>query len=149
MGRAPFQILAIPYRITNCELQVCMLHRSDCDQYQFVAGGGEEGETPLDAAKREIFEETGIRTEELLQLDTRCSIPVNIIDKARRDHWDPTLFVMPEYSFAFRCDGNILLSHEHRSLIWLDYEEAKRKLSWDSNRTAMFELACRLNMIAI
>ena len=36
--RAPFQILAIPYRVTP-ELQFCVFHRADIDQYQFVAGG--------------------------------------------------------------------------------------------------------------
>ncbi len=35
--RAPFQILAIPYRVTP-ELQFCVFHRADIDQYQFVAG---------------------------------------------------------------------------------------------------------------
>ena len=55
--RAPFQILAIPYRVTP-ELQFCVFHRADIDQYQFVAGGGENDEKPVDAAIREICEET-------------------------------------------------------------------------------------------
>jgi len=54
--RAPFQILAIPYRVTP-ELQFCVFHRADIDQYQFVAGGGENDEKPVDAAIREICEE--------------------------------------------------------------------------------------------
>lgn len=44
--RAPFQILAIPYRVTP-ELQFCVFHRADIDQYQFVAGGGENDEKLL------------------------------------------------------------------------------------------------------
>ena len=60
--RAPFQILAIPYRVTP-ELQFCVFHRADIDQYQFVAGGGENDEKPVDAAIREICEETSINTD--------------------------------------------------------------------------------------
>ena len=44
--RAPFQILAIPYRVTP-ELQFCVFHRADIDQCQFVAGGGENDENLL------------------------------------------------------------------------------------------------------
>ena len=45
--RAPFQILAIPYRVTP-ELQFCVFHCADIDQYQFVAGGGENDDKPVD-----------------------------------------------------------------------------------------------------
>ncbi len=39
--RAPYQVLAIPYR-KKPVVQYCVLHRSDMDQYQFVADGGED-----------------------------------------------------------------------------------------------------------
>ena len=58
--RAPFQILAIPYRMDDGILKYCAFHRSDCDEWQFIAGGGEDAETPLEAAQREAFEECGI-----------------------------------------------------------------------------------------
>jgi dATP pyrophosphohydrolase len=58
--RAPFQILAIPYRLKP-NLQYCVLHRSDIDQYQFVASGGEDDEKPIEAATREISEETSVK----------------------------------------------------------------------------------------
>ena len=57
--RAPFQILAIPYRFEDGDLRVCVLRRADSDQWQFVAGGGEDRETPAEAARREIWEECG------------------------------------------------------------------------------------------
>ena len=53
--RAPFQILAIPYRIVDGTPMYCVFHRADHDQWQFIAGGGEDNETPLAAAKRETF----------------------------------------------------------------------------------------------
>ena len=46
--RAPFQILALPYRMVDGAPYYCVFHRADHDQWQFVAGGGEDAETPLD-----------------------------------------------------------------------------------------------------
>lgn len=40
--RAPFQILAIPYKIVNGSPLYCVFHRADFDQWQFIAGGGED-----------------------------------------------------------------------------------------------------------
>lgn len=57
--RAPFQILAIPYQIIDGSPRYCVFHRADHDQWQFIAGGGEDNETPLEAAKRETVEEGG------------------------------------------------------------------------------------------
>lgn len=58
--RAPFQILAIPYKIINSSPLYCVFHRADFDQWQFIAGGGEDDESPVQAAKREISEEGGV-----------------------------------------------------------------------------------------
>lgn len=52
--RAPFQILAIPYKIIDGLPLYCVFHRADFDQWQFIAGGGEDDEMPLQAAIREI-----------------------------------------------------------------------------------------------
>ena len=69
--RAPFQILAIPYRLKP-NLQYCVLHRSDIDQYQFVAGGCEDDEKPIAAAAREIYEETSIKAAHIMPLRFSC-----------------------------------------------------------------------------
>ena len=42
------------------------------------------------------------------------------------------------------CRKDIELSHEHTECVWLTYEETNNKLKWDSNRTALYELNCRL-----
>ena len=41
--RAPFQILAIPYRKGREGYVYCVFRRADNGQFQFVAGGGEDG----------------------------------------------------------------------------------------------------------
>lgn len=142
--RAPFQILAVPYRITDGIPIFCVFHRSDFDQWQFIAGGGEDDETPLEAAKREIFEESGIKAKNIIELKSMCYIPTDIFPKKYLYNWAKDTFVVPEYSFGFECKEDITISHEHTEFVWLNYEEARKKLKWDSNRTALYELNCRL-----
>lgn len=142
--RAPFQILAIPYRITDKTVQYGVLHRADHDQWQFVAGGGEEGETSLAAAIREIYEECGIRVASLIELCSVACVPNTCFAKHHREHWQKDAYVIPEYSFAFECPDELALSHEHTEARWLTYEQARSLLQWDSNKTALYELDCRL-----
>ena len=141
--RAPFQILAILYRRKN-GYQFCVFHRSDIDQYQFVAGGGEDAETPLQAAIREIKEETGVTAQSVLPLTSMACVPANVIAEKHRQLWPRDTYVLPEYAFGFACDGDICLSQEHTGYEWLPYGEAMERLTWDSNRTALYELNCRL-----
>ena len=142
--RAPYQVLAIPYRKKQ-EYQFCVFHRADIDQYQFVAGGGEDAETPADAARREIKEETGITAPSVIQLTSMAFIPACVISEKHRQFWDKDTYVIPEYAFAFECEDDICLSDEHIGYEWLAYDEARSKLTWDSNRTALYELNCCLN----
>ena len=145
--RAPFQILAIPFRRSGEDVCYCVFHRSDFDQWQFIAGGGEDAETPEEAARREIFEESGVIVKELLRLRSMCYIPTEIFPKRQAYHWPPDTYVIPEYAFGFECSEDVCLSHEHLECVWLPYGEAKEKLKWDSNRTALYELNCRLKNV--
>ena len=81
--RAPFRILKIPYRVKP-KLQFCALHRADIDQYRFVVGGGEDEEQPLDAAVREISEETSIYIDRVMQLTSIAYVPANVIAERHR-----------------------------------------------------------------
>lgn len=141
--RAPFQILAIPYR-RNPNLQFCVFHRADLNQWQFVAGGGEDDETPIASAIREISEETGIKVTSVTKLISMTYIPANVISEDYRKHWSKDTFVLPEYHFAFECTFDIKLSNEHLDCEWLSYLDAMSRLTWDSNKTALYELNCRL-----
>ena len=141
--RAPYQVLAIPYRIKPV-IQYCVLHRSDIDQYQFVAGGGEDDEKPIEAAAREIYEETSVKAVNIMPLTSRAYIPANVISKKHREFWPVDTIVIPEYAFGFECSPEIILSDEHTGLEWMSYEEALSRLTWDSNKTALYELNCRL-----
>lgn len=142
--RAPFQILVFPYlKSSNNEIKYCVFKRKDLDVWQGIAGGGEANETPLNAAKRESFEEAGILTNsKYIQLTSMASISAEAISGFI---WGKEVLVIPEYSFGVEVKNNkIQLKNEHTSYEWLDYTKATRKLKWDSNRTALWELNHRL-----
>lgn len=144
MPRAPFQILVLPYRKTRDALEFAVLRRSDYFCWQGVAGGGEDDETPLEAAKREAFEEAGISSVgDFLPLQASCTKLVTLFQD--NGTWDPALYVIPEHSFGADCTGQTLtLSSEHVMMEWLPYKEAHARFTYDSNRTALWELNQRL-----
>ena len=82
--------------------------------------------------------------DDIIQLQSVCSIPVENFPNRHLYRWPEDAYVLPEYSFGFDCEGEIRLSREHTEYLWLPYEEARAKLKWDSNRTALYELCQRL-----
>lgn len=142
--RAPFQVLVIPFRRTAAGLEFAVLKRRDDEHWQFVAGGGEEGETPLQAAERETKEEVGI-TAAVMRLDSLATVPKHCF--AAADSWGPDVYVIPEYCFAVEVgDSVLILSREHTESQWVSHEHACRLLKWDSNRNALWELNERLKV---
>ena len=142
--REPYQILSIPYRIIDGTPLFCIFRRRDSDYWQFIAGGGENGEIPIEAAKRETTEEIGVEPKNIKQLTCVAYVPAEVIAESRRQHWDKNTFVIPEYSFAFECDSEPTLSNEHTKYKWVTYDEGRKLLKWDSNKVAMYEIKCIL-----
>ena len=105
-------------------------------------GGGEDAETSLEAAKRELFEETALVGVNWLQLDSMCTLPKTIFN----DHmyWPKHLHVVPEYAFSVEVQGDPLLSSEHSEYRWCDAIQAQKLLKYDFNRIALWELCERL-----
>jgi len=144
--RAPFQVLVILYRRTRDGLRFGVLRRADAGWWQFVSGGGEDNESPLQAAVRETREEVGILADgSLLALDSKATIPKACFPAAAS--WGPDVYVVPEHCFAVEVgDRELLLSGEHTEARWLSYEQAASLLKWDSNRNALWELNERLRL---
>jgi dihydroneopterin triphosphate diphosphatase len=142
--RAPFQILVIPYRRTASGTEFGILKRSDADYWQFVAGGGENEETPVQAAERETKEEIGVEaTGHLLRLDSIATIPKNNFSDS--ELWGPDIYVILEHAFAIEVGNRLItLSREHTEYRWVSYIDAYNLLKWDSNRNALWELNDRL-----
>ena len=143
MARAPFNVLVLPYRARAAASEYAVFYRADPEMWQFIAGGGEGNEDPAVAARREALEEGGIESRShWMALDSRASIPRTAFPGAP---WPETVFVIPEFCFAVDIgDAEIRLSKEHEQFAWLGYEAARERLTWDSNRVALYELHERL-----
>ena len=144
MSRAPNQILVFPLRQhTKVIFEYAIFKRADAACWQGIAGGGEGDETPLQAARREAWEEGGIPLDaEFMALDSMTTIPAVW---AAGMLWGEEVLVVPEYSFGVRLQGReIALSREHSEYAWVDYKTALQRLKWDSNRSALWELNYRL-----
>jgi dihydroneopterin triphosphate diphosphatase len=144
MGRAPFNALIVPFRMLDGRLEYAVTRRSDNGDWQFLSGGGEGTETPLSAAQREAYEEGGIPQDTyLIELDSTASVPATCFSCWKE--WGDDVYVVTEFSFGVDLTGrSLVLSDEHTDVQWLEYDEASKLLTFDSNRIAMWELSERL-----
>jgi dATP pyrophosphohydrolase len=142
--RAPFQVLVIPFRIKGERVEYAIFKRADNGAWQGIAGGGEDAETPVETARREALEEAGLPPEcSLWELDTTSSIPV--VAFAENATWGDAVYVITEHCFGIDARGcDLRLSSEHREVVWIDYDEAARRLTFDGNKTALWELHQRV-----
>ena len=117
--------------------------------WQGVAGGVEVGEDELEAARRELLEETGLSpTQGWISLDSMATLPTRVFSDW--NSWGRNVYVVTERAFGVDSGGSqdIRLSREHSAFRWLPFGEASALLRWDSNRTALWELNERLTASA-
>ncbi len=146
MPRAPFQVLVLPWRrAADGGVEFMVARRADLGIWPAIAGGGEDDETPLAAAKRESYEEAGIPADcTFLPLDATTSIPAHIFPSGQ--HWGDEVYVIPEHAFGVDVSGyDLVMSREHTEIRWLSLEDASVLLRFDSNRIAMWELRQRIH----
>lgn len=143
--RIPENVLVFPFRKNEIgEYEYAVFKRSDDPFWQGISGGLEEGEKPEVTASREAFEEAGIpRDRNVYRLDSHGKIPAHIFS-AHKD-WGDRVYLVDEHHFVVEAnDVEIKLSIEHDEYKWLNYEQAKDMLKFDSNKTALYELHHRL-----
>lgn len=139
--RATFQILVIPYILTNSEPEYAIFQTKQ-GYWQFIAGGGEDNETHLQAAKREASEEAAITSDKFIALDTNCSVP-KIHFRSHANNSD--IYVIQEYAFGVLVENKELtISREHVNYKWCNFETATDAVKYDSNKTALWELNERI-----
>ncbi len=141
MSRKAINVLIFPYFINDeYRIEYAIFKRTDMNCWQGIAGGVEEGESILEAAKRESLEEAKINGD-FIELDSKASIP----RKWFEGDWDDNLYVITEYSFGLQVSKKkLLLSSEHKEYNWFSYDEAMKLLKFDSNKNALWELNERL-----
>ena len=146
MGRAPFQVLVLPWRRrADGRVEFALFRRADNGIWQGIAGGGEDDELPMAAAKREAFEEAGIPADRpFIALDATASIPAHGFAGSRQ--WGVSVYVIPEHAFGVDASGEELrIAREHSDLRWLAYGDACALVRYDSNRVALWELNQRIH----
>lgn len=138
--RIPKQVLIIPYRILSGNIEYCVFKRNDLKTWQWVAGGAEDFDKDiLDAAKRELWEETHISDVNIESLELTTKIPV--VNIVKDFLWGKNVFYAEEFAFSVDINNkDICLSKEHEEYKWVNYEEARSLLRYDSNKSALWEL---------
>ena len=124
--RAPFQVLVFPYKPKGEQIFFLICLRSDLGFWQPISGGG-DAEASLEAAKRELYEETAPLGVNWLQLDSMCKLPKTIFNDQL--YWPKHLYVVPKYAFSLEVQGDTLLSPEHSEYRWCDVIEAQKLLN--------------------
>ena len=132
------------FRLVADEPQILMLRRAPGrvlpGLWQGVSGKIEDGERIVDAALREVREETGIQgaaIEGLYSLDFVASFL-----------WDPSDAVMTSVYFALRAGADVepVLSHEHDDHRWLSIADAMSASVWPAYREGIERVrACVLD----
>lgn len=140
--RKPKNVLVFLYRYNN-GIEYCIFYRNKEKFYQGLSGGVEDNEELADTVKREVYEETGIKVNNIMKLDTISSIPG--INVSKIFNYKNNIYIVYEYAFGIKIDNEkIKISNEHQEYKWVNYEEAINLLKYDSNKTALFELNERL-----
>ena len=141
--RTEYQVLVIPFiRDEHNGIKYVVFKRTDNGNWQFIAGGGEDSEKPLEAAKRETREEAGINASDFYFLKTTSMIPITEF----KDHKSKKgLYVIPEYCFAVEMKNAVInISTEHTEYKLATYTEAASLLRYEGNKTALWELNERI-----
>ena len=143
--RAAYNVLVLPFLYDGGNILYCIFKREDLNIWQSIAGGGEEGETPMVAAKRESFEEAGIpKLNNYKELESMCYVSADNFSEKARKCWG-NKYVIPIYSYAVQVySKDIQISSEHIDYHWCDYEQAKHMLHFDLDKTALYELNERI-----
>ncbi len=133
--KRPESVLVV---VHTADGEVLLLRRADREDFwQSVTGSLEPGETPIEAARRELAEETGVDGSGIVDCHRRRRFP---IAPEWRHRYAPEVTHNLEHEFRLgvgvRCRPR-LDAAEHDDYAWLDIPEAaERATSW-TNRAAI------------
>ncbi|HHY69770.1 MAG TPA: NUDIX pyrophosphatase [Firmicutes bacterium] len=102
--------------------------------WQPVCGGVDSGEELIEAALREVVEETGIENvKSIIDLEYTFTY---------KESKNGVLMHMQDFCFAVEVENivDIKLSDEHEEYKWCSYSEAKAYLKWEHNLIALEKL---------
>ena len=109
-----------------------LLMHHGSDYWSYPKGKLESGESELDAAKRELTEETGLKDVKFIK-GFEESFDYEYYHGNRKIKKVVKMFL------AQYLEGKIILSHEHRDYAWLSYDEALNNLNFSNTRRILTE----------
>jgi len=138
--KLPVSVLVVVYARSGEVL--LMERRSPSGWWQSVTGSLEPGETPWQAAVRELREETGLAADGLVDLGLSQSF---VIAPAWRHRFAPGVSENLEHAFALELEASLKIRldpAEHLHAEWLPFAEALERVTSYTNR-AVIELLQR------
>ncbi len=147
MFKTPISALVL---IHTKDLQVLIMERADKAGYwQSVTGSLEAGESPKQAAMREVLEETGLDANQYDLQDWQASNTYEIYPHWRH-RYAPGVVENVEHLFGLELPQALpitLAPDEHTRYEWVDWREAaNRVFSW-TNIDALKRLGARHNLV--
>ena len=107
--------------------------------WDFPKGAVEKGESEEQAAKREIFEETGLKIDSFLP-DFRKEIEYHYRRQGQLAHKRVI------FSLARSSSQKVRISFEHSGYDWLKFDQAMRRLTFENAREVLKEANSSLSM---
>ena len=106
----------------------------------FSKGHVEEGETDVQAAKREVAEETGIKDIRIIsgfkELE-KYFFRRNYGLKGEAKKTAPWVFKSVIFYLAETKTKEVKISHEHSDFVWMPYEDAFKKLNFKNAKNIL------------
>jgi 8-oxo-dGTP pyrophosphatase MutT (NUDIX family) len=143
--RLPIQIEAILFKRTDGTIQYLLLKTVPRrgEFWQPITGGLEEGETKIEALKREIREETGIKNIMKIIEDVHYYEPIDppLIEFLKKH--GQTCKYLKQYAFGVEVSSDekvVLDGKEHSEFKWCSVQDALGLLKWKGNKEALEKL---------
>lgn len=103
--------------------------------WETVHGHIEPGETPADAARRELAEETGLAAERLYNLSRVETFYQHRLDEVA---------LVPVFAAFVAAASSVLTGSEHDRFEWLPPAEARRRFAWPREARALDDVLALL-----
>jgi bis(5'-nucleosidyl)-tetraphosphatase len=128
-------VFVVLYKTEKGKVFYLILHRKKhWKGFEFCKGGIEDGETEIDAAKRETYEESGLKIKKIFNNHIHGKY------KYPRKFSDRRGFLGQKYSVysAEVFPGKVKIDkHEHSGFEWLEYKDALEKLSKEDQKKVL------------
>ena len=121
------------FRFEGSDVEYLVLRRAPDELafpglWQIVTGSLEKGEKAIEAALRELREETGVRPEHFWVVPFTNSF---------YDHHRDCVNLIPFFAAQFPTGENPRLSAEHSESQWLSHRDARARLVWPGQRAGL------------